>query len=200
MGRLADATIDTLGLPRRESGSEKLFVRSSSPQWTEAIAKRIVLDRIRNGYEVFGNVILAGRRKTKQAVICKIDLCRCLSVDLRRPQGCRRSAHRGAVNSDMPSPMGSRGQPGECRTASCTCPGEPPRHESVMNTSFKRHHLPLRPVRVLAISNRARPAVLFGMTPRAPHGSGREPRPPTDMRTTDTGGGFRTHSVRCLQR
>ena len=93
--RLADATIDTLELSQWDAQKNRLRKDTRNGQ---AIA--VSLDR--NAFLHDGDILLWDE-KTKQAVICKIDLCEVL-----------------VISSDMPSAT-SIGQP-LYRTASCTCP------------------------------------------------------------------------------
>ena len=77
--RLADATIDTLELSQWDAQKNRLRKDTRNGQ---AIA--VSLDR--NAFLHDGDILLWDE-KTKQAVICKIDLCEV-------PEAARRSAHR----------------------------------------------------------------------------------------------------------
>ena len=109
--RLADATIDTLELSQWDAQKNRLRKDTRNGQ---AIA--VSLDR--NAFLHDGDILLWDE-KTKQAVICKIDLCEVLVIDL---SGLQKpiSSSSAASSSDMPSAT-SIGQP-LYRTASCTCP------------------------------------------------------------------------------
>ena len=111
--RLADATIDTLELSQWDAQKNRLRKDTRNGQ---AIA--VSLDR--NAFLHDGDILLWDE-KTKQAVICKIDLCEVLIIDLGGLQSCPPiSSSSAASSSDMPSATNT-GQP-LYRTASCTCP------------------------------------------------------------------------------
>nr|AYM48545.1 urease accessory protein UreE [uncultured Bilophila sp.] len=111
--RLADAAIDTLELSQWDAQKNRLRKDTRNGQ---AIA--VSLDR--NAFLHDGDVLLWDE-KMKQAVICKIDLCDVLVIDLSGLQKLPPSSSSNAASSSgMPSAT-STGPP-SYRTASYTFP------------------------------------------------------------------------------
>ena len=92
--RLADATIDTLELSQWDAQKNRLRKDTRNGQ---AIA--VSLDR--NAFLHDGDILLWDE-KTKQAVICKIDLCEVLIIDLGGLQKLPADQLRPAAFREVP--------------------------------------------------------------------------------------------------
>ncbi|MFR3457488.1 MAG: urease accessory protein UreE [Bilophila wadsworthia] len=176
--RLADATIDTLELSQWDAQKNRLRKDTRNGQ---AIA--VSLDR--NAFLHDGDILLG--TKTKQAVICKIDLCEVLITILSwPPEAARRSAHRALRPARHA--LGNQHWPAIVQNGFVYVPMAVNR--LVMNSVMNTHHFKDITLLRARFRDRGSPRTYAGppfvRRNGAPHGRRSHPRLPTDMRTTMT--------------